>query len=135
MSEDVIYDDGAAAAIDMHNDFLAKKQDVTVTKVIIQNQVRCNICGDEPFSKHRHDFVKCKCGNIAVDGGMEYFRRIGDVHNYIDLSMEMNKEDLDKCIAAVKWAEDTGRNQLGTALAVIRALRDGGYLNMGKFQE
>ena len=135
MSEDVIYDDGAAAAMEMHTDFLAKKQDVTVTKVIIQNQVRCNICGDEPFSMHRHDFVKCKCGNIAVDGGMAYLRRIGDVHNYTDLSMEMNKEDLDKCIAAVKWAEDTGRNQLGTALAVIRALRDGGYLNMGKFQE
>jgi hypothetical protein len=30
--------------------------------------------------------------------------------------------------------KETGRNDLGIALAVIRALRDGGYLNMEKFK-
>jgi hypothetical protein len=30
--------------------------------------------------------------------------------------------------------KESGRNDLGIALGVIRALRDGGYLNMEKFQ-
>ena len=37
--------------------------------MIIKNAIRCNICGDEIESKHRHDFVQCKCGACAVDGG------------------------------------------------------------------
>lgn len=39
------------------------------------NAIRCNICGDEIESKHRHDFVQCKCGACAVDGGHDYLRR------------------------------------------------------------
>ena len=27
--------------------------------MIIRNAIRCNICGDEIESKHRHDFVTC----------------------------------------------------------------------------
>ena len=34
-----------------------------------------NICGDEIESKHRHDFVTCKCGACSVDGGHDYLRR------------------------------------------------------------
>ena len=30
--------------------------------MIIKNAIRCNICGDKIESKHRHDFVTCKCG-------------------------------------------------------------------------
>lgn len=41
------------------------------------NRVRCRKCGDILESKHRHDFVRCGCGAIAVDGGHEYIRRIG----------------------------------------------------------
>ena len=26
-------------------------------------------------SKDRHDFVRCNCGNIAVDGGLDYIKR------------------------------------------------------------
>ena len=37
--------------------------------MIIRNAIRCNICGDEIESKHRHDFVTCKCGDCSVDGG------------------------------------------------------------------
>ena len=43
--------------------------------VIIRNAIRCNICGDEIESKHRHDYVECKCGACAVDGGHDYLRR------------------------------------------------------------
>ena len=43
--------------------------------MIIKNAIRCNICGNEIESKHRHDFVQCKCGACAVDGGHDYLRR------------------------------------------------------------
>ena len=43
--------------------------------MIIKNAIRCNICGDEIESKHRHDYVQCKCGACAVDGGYDYLLR------------------------------------------------------------
>jgi hypothetical protein len=32
------------------------------------------LCGDVLESKHRHDFVRCKCGKSFLDGGDDYFR-------------------------------------------------------------
>lgn len=43
--------------------------------MIIRNAIRCNLCGDEIESRHRHDYVQCKCGACAVDGGKDYLRR------------------------------------------------------------
>jgi hypothetical protein len=42
---------------------------------IICNKAKCCKCGDIIESKHRHDFVSCKCGAIFVDGGHDYLRR------------------------------------------------------------
>ena len=57
--------------------------------MIIKNAIRCNICGDEIESKHRHDYVECKCGACAVDGGHDYLRRCfkeqGCYHNEQDV--------------------------------------------------
>lgn len=39
-------------------------------------RVRCNHCGDVIQSQHRHDFVECGCGKIAVDGGGDYLRLV-----------------------------------------------------------
>lgn len=36
---------------------------------------QCTLCGDIMESKHRHDFVKCKCGESFLDGGDDYWRR------------------------------------------------------------
>ena len=38
------------------------------------NRAKCLKCGDIIESKSIHDFVSCKCGEIFVDGGQEYFR-------------------------------------------------------------
>ena len=46
--------------------------------MITRNSVRCRLCGDEIESKHRHDFVGCSCGAVAVDGGHDYLRRVFD---------------------------------------------------------
>jgi hypothetical protein len=100
--------------------------------MIIQNAVICNKCDDFIFSKTRHDFVSCKCGNIAVDGGQEYLRRVGGIRektedgrpSYTDMSWELPNELYRACAIAVKEAEDTGRNHIGMANAVLRKLRE-----------
>jgi hypothetical protein len=63
---------------------------------------------------------------------MDYLRRVGD-GDWEDRSMRMELEALQDAQDAVQWADETGRNELGTVLAVIRALRKHGLLDMEKF--
>lgn len=37
---------------------------------ILENKIKCKHCGDVIESKHVHDFKRCSCGRVAVDGGM-----------------------------------------------------------------
>jgi len=53
---------------------------------MIRNRARCRKCGDIIESKDRHDFVRCKCGAIAVDGGQDYQRRVGNLEDIEELS-------------------------------------------------
>lgn len=46
------------------------------------NKARCKKCGDVIESKHRHDFVTCKCGAISLDGGKDYQRRVGKQEDF-----------------------------------------------------
>lgn len=93
---------------------------------ILSNQVRCQKCGDAPYSANRHDFKSCQCGAISVDGGMDYLRRVGDIHGYDDLSIEIPKEASVAAMAKIEWAIETGRNPLGVLCAVAIGLRDAG---------
>ncbi|MDE2103176.1 MAG: hypothetical protein KGL39_38375 [Patescibacteria group bacterium] len=95
--------------------------------MILSNQVRCNKCGDEPFSANRHDFKSCKCGAISVDGGMDYLRRVGDIGGYTDLSIELDDAAAKAVRDKIEWAFETKRNSLGILCAVAIALRDAGY--------
>ena len=64
-------------------------------KKLIKNAIKCNICGDVIESKHRHDFKFCKCGAVAVDGGLDYTRRIfkNSPNDFVDLSEWGYEED------------------------------------------
>jgi hypothetical protein len=42
---------------------------------VIRNRCQCRQCDDIIESKHRHDFVRCRCGAIFTDGGTAYIRR------------------------------------------------------------
>ena len=56
-------------------------------KKIIKNAIQCKKCGEIIESKSRHDYVQCKCGSCAVDGGHNYLRRnAADSNLYIELS-------------------------------------------------
>ena len=57
------------------------------------NRVKCLKCGDIIESKHRHDFVFCSCGSVAVDGGTAYLKRSGSIPlDYEELS-EFEQDD------------------------------------------
>jgi hypothetical protein len=39
-----------------------------------KNKAKCKLCNDIVESTYRHHFAFCKCGEIFVDGGNEYWR-------------------------------------------------------------
>lgn len=41
---------------------------------MIVHGILCPMCGDELWSRHRHDFRRCKCRYCYVDGGRDYLR-------------------------------------------------------------
>ena len=54
---------------------------------IIKNAIQCKRCGEIIESTDRHQYVTCKCGACAVDGGHDYLRRsFKDQDCFIDLS-------------------------------------------------
>ncbi|MGN1038198.1 MAG: hypothetical protein ACI4P0_02240 [Mailhella sp.] len=58
-----------------------------MSEEIFGNAIQCTHCGDVIESKSRHDFVRCSCGRVFVDGGKSY-RRIGfteSEQDYVDL--------------------------------------------------
>lgn len=45
-------------------------------KKIKRNIISCKHCSDIIESKNEHDFKRCKCGKVGIDGGLEYCKRI-----------------------------------------------------------
>ena len=72
------------------------------------NKCKCKLCGDVIESKDRHDFVRCKCGEIFTDGGDEYIHRgaMTDLRNIIDLSSEDNTYGCDICGGRFDWDKE-----------------------------
>ena len=71
--------------------------------MIIKNAIRCNICGDEIESKHRHDYVECKCGACAVDGGHDNLRRCAQDEKQISRKTQLRRT----CSRSVNTASST----------------------------
>lgn len=61
--------------------------------MIIRNSARCKKCQEEVISRHRHDFVTCKCGALSVDGGLAYLKRCGNMEDIEETSIIEEQED------------------------------------------
>jgi len=61
---------------------------------IIHNRVRYKKCGEVIESFTVHDFKRCSCGSVAVDGGKSYLRRCGSREDFEDLSEFRRKREL-----------------------------------------
>ena len=61
---------------------------------IKENKIKCNVCLDIIESAHTHDFKRCKCGAVAVDGGKSYIKRCGHKKDWTELSIfEVEERD------------------------------------------
>ena len=60
------------------------------------NKAICDICGEILESKHSHDFVTCRCGNLSVDGGKKYLKRSFRTNKWHDLSKYEDRKDGEK---------------------------------------
>lgn len=67
---------------------------VTRTRYVVTlNKAKCKVCDDVIESKHRHDFVRCSCGEISVDGGKDYLKRSAkNFDNLIEMSEDYIEE-------------------------------------------
>jgi len=54
---------------------------------ILKNAAQCKVCGEIVESHAVHEMVECSCGELAVDGGLSYIRRVVDsISNMVELS-------------------------------------------------
>jgi hypothetical protein len=61
--------------------------------VVVINKAQCKLCGDIIESLNTHDYVRCGCGESAVDGGKSYIKRSAkDLSNIIELSEGYQEE-------------------------------------------
>lgn len=76
----------ASGLIDEVRNELGLSDDARQRKVLSRNIAECLKCGDVVESTHVHDFKYCSCGAMAVDGGLEYVRRVGEPGDIEEMS-------------------------------------------------
>lgn len=54
---------------------------------IISNKIKCTKCGNIIESKSTNDYKRCSCGTVAIDGGKDYLKRIGNEEDYEEMSI------------------------------------------------
>ena len=60
---------------------------------IITNKIRCKKCGDIIESERVYVALKwCSCKSVAVDGGLDWLRRIGNSEDWEELSEYIESE-------------------------------------------
>ena len=68
-------------------------------KKLVENKAQCKLCGDILVSESTHDKKTCSCGNLTVDGGLDYIKRNWKQDDsFIEMSVE---EDLKKVLMEV----------------------------------
>lgn len=87
----------------------------------MKNRAKCKLCSDILESFHRHDFVTCKCGEISVDGGNDYYKcsarnwdnflRIDDQGNEIIVKVKDDSDtDVSDKTKVKEWASSEMEN-------------------------
>ena len=97
-----------------------------VIKVLTRNAIKCLVCNSVLESKHRHNYVQCRCGNeAAVDGGLAYQRILAkdlDLVENLCEYVEMTRGERDKQLEQQK---------LDQQLELQKRIDNGEMLNVG----
>ena len=56
-------------------------------QIIKVNKIKCKKCGNIIESKTTNDLKRCSCGAVAVDGGKDYLKMMGNEENYEEMSI------------------------------------------------
>ena len=83
-----------------------------MNNIKFRNKAKCKLCGDIIESKHRHDFVMCRCEAIFIDGGNEYWRAGGMLEHFERLYEPLKPKLMNKD----EWEVGEGWHPLITAL-------------------
>ncbi|AUF82654.1 hypothetical protein TetV_572 [Tetraselmis virus 1] len=54
--------------------------------IIKLNSIRCIKCDKTLISNKSGQDIKCSCGSVAIGGGKEFLKRVGDKKNMEELS-------------------------------------------------
>jgi len=58
----------------------------------MRNRAKCKKCESILESFHKHDYVTCKCGEISIDGGLEYYKASAiDFNNFLRIDDQGNE--------------------------------------------
>jgi hypothetical protein len=63
---------------------------------VIRNEAFCFLCGTLLKSESVHDFVSCRCGNLSIDGGLEYLKRaymVATVRNGLPTFLDLSQSE------------------------------------------
>ena len=97
-----------------------------VIKVLTRNAIKCLVCNTVLESKHRHDYVRCRCSNeAATDGGLIYQRFMAKDLDLVDNlceHVEMTRGERDKQLEQQK---------LDQQLELQKRIDNGEMLNVG----
>ena len=68
-----------------------------------QHGIRCPDCGEAIFSNSRHDFVRCSCDAVFVDGGFDY-QRVG----FTDKEPSQVTREVDRRVLPFYFRDEAG---------------------------
>lgn len=100
----------------------------------MKNRAKCKLCESVIESFHRHDFVSCKCGEISVDGGQDYFKcmysnkdnflRVDDEGNVIVPTFKEKEPEIEsvKPIETIVTKEDKRKLLIDAVEEMIKAV-------------
>lgn len=63
---------------------------------LLRNRLKCKKCLDVIESRFTHEFVRCNCGSIFVDGGLDYCRfgwPGGPIEDWVESLCEYSPEN------------------------------------------
>ena len=59
----------------------------------MEEAIKCKICGSYIRMDTGYDYIPCACGAIAVDGGSDYVRILGQSDNYEIVRIPIAKDN------------------------------------------
>jgi hypothetical protein len=92
----------------------------------VRNRAKCKLCNSELESFAKEDYIECKCGEIAIVGGMDYlgtfarnytnFLRIDEKNREIGVKYEEKQDKQDGAIDKEEQLHKPTKNELITML-------------------